>query len=130
MRRRRLSAEERTGLLFDNASKPAWPVVHPEVLATESRLSVAPLLQSTSDERGGGPLSAVEAERVTRGASIRFAGHAFEKGLVLCRNCTDWNDPLPPGAGFRMSVYVGTSRDAAVGRCGKCGSDVVGEDPR
>lgn len=124
MRRRKLTDEERQGALFDNASRSSWPVVHPEV-----RPKIEPLLQPVSDETGG-PLSAAEAERVTRGASIRFAGHVFQDGLVHCRACSKWDsaEPLhPPGHGFRRSIYSGNPRDASLGRCGQCGVDVVGE---
>ena len=104
--------------LIDNASKPSWPVHAPGAL-----------LGPVSDERGG-PLSALEAERVTRGASIAFAGHLYERGLLLCRGCADWQSPLAPGQGFRMTVYKGGSRDRFLGKCGTCGIAVVGENPR
>lgn len=116
--RRRAQPDPRQPALFDNASKASWPVVHPEAL-----------LQPTSDERGG-PLSAVEAERVTRGASIRFAGHVYDDGFVTCRGCARPDGSNEPGHGFRMTVYRGTTRDRFVGRCGLCGVAVVGEDPR
>jgi hypothetical protein len=115
--RRRAVPDQRQVPLFKNEEKPAWPVVHPGAL-----------LQPTSDETGG-PLSAVEAERVTRGASIRFAGHVYDKGLVLCRECGQ-AAYFVPGNGFRMTVYSGTTRDRFVGKCGRCGVAVVGEDPR
>lgn len=118
VRRRKPSAEDRTLPLFTNEEKPRWPVVHQGAL-----------LSSTSDETGG-PLNAREAERVTRGASIRFAGHLYDDGLLHCRACTDLDGPFLTGHGFRMSVYKGMPRDRFVGKCGKCGVAVVGEPPR
>lgn len=115
--RRRAVPDPKQVPLFTNEEKPQWPVVHPDAL-----------LSSTSDETGG-PLNACEAERVTRGASIRFAGHLYEDGLLHCRTCTDF-DSFLSGHGFRMSVYKGTARDHFVGKCGKCGVAIVGENPR
>ena len=114
-----ITEEERQKRLFTNETKPSWPVHHPEIL---------PLVQTMSDETKG-PLSAAEAERVIRKQSIRFAGHVFQKGLIHCAACADWR-VVPPGNGFRQTVYSGTAKDAKIGDCGKCGAPVVGEDPR
>lgn len=94
-----------------------WPVVHPEALPPRS------------DETKG-PLSAIEAGRVTSGQSILFGGHLFERGLVHCRGCADWQRWPAGDVGSRRTIYRGTPHDRFIGRCGICGVAVVGEDPR
>ena len=90
-----------------------------------SSSGIPPLLQPISDETGG-PLNAIEADRVMTRRSIRFAGHQYTNGSVVCRaHRSCW----PDGAGFRMTVYSGTPRDAVVGRCCVCDDKVVGETP-
>lgn len=124
MRRRSLTDEERKQLsLVGNESRAAWPVVHPEALPTSEPLPAA------GDETGG-PLSAAEAGRVMTKQSIRFAGHLFARGLIHCHRCAKFEAMNPPGSGYRMTIYASTSKDVLIGRCGQCGVDVVGEDPR
>lgn len=141
MRRRKLSDAERSTLSFDSSEpestakqlaasrqvplfdqpKSEWPVHHPELLKPPGHY-VGPV----SDETGG-PLNGNEAGRVVVGQSIRFAGHAYESGKVVCREHKEGLDGR--GHGYRMTIYSGTGKDADLGQCALCRARVVGEHP-
>jgi len=139
MRRRKLSDEERAALSFNQAApverqpllfnkdKATWPVVHPELVKPPA--PITPRTGPVSDETGG-HLNAREAYRVTGGLSIRFAGHLYEKGCILCREHVDPDGKvIHRSQGYRMTIYCGTPSDHLIGECVECGAQVFGEDP-
>lgn len=79
----------------------------------------------------GGPLNAIEAGRVMTRQSIAFGGFLFQDGRVTCNRHGWEGGSWPPGkdAGYRMTVFTGTSKDSDLGACAHCGERVVGERP-
>jgi len=113
------------GEVKKNSQLDLFALPAPIIFVPPSSSGILSLLQPISDETGG-PLNAIESERVVTRRSIRFAGYQYTNGSISCRA---HRDHRPDGAGFRMTIYSGTSKDEVVGRCCVCDSQVVGESP-
>lgn len=91
----------------------------------------APVPDYPKSDHTGGPLSALEAERLVTGSSIRWRGYLWTgSGLVMCRDCAcrhDMPDRDQGATGYRVTVYEARVDQPRIGACYKCGSVVRGE---